>query len=42
MRNSIEMCFAKTQVLVWGGKCCFELLLSLCTVLCANITHVLN
>ena len=42
MWNSIEMCFAKTQVLVWGGMCHFELLLSLCTLVCANITHVLN
>lgn len=42
MWNSIEMCFAKTQVLVWGGMCRFEILLSLCTVLCENITHVLN
>lgn len=42
MWNSIEMCFAETQVLVWGGMYHFELLLSLCTLERANITHVLN
>ena len=40
MWNNIEMCFAKRQVLVWGGMCYFELLLSLRTLVCANITHV--